>query len=87
MFYSLSNLLLLNHDMIRLIFEIFNNNKRVKKIILVPGLPGKPSAFYIATLERQMLFCRIVLENLLGNLEKSLNNVAITSNFPSLELF
>ena len=71
--------------MIRLIFEIFNNYKRVKKIILVPGLPGKPSAFYIATLE--MLFCRIVLENLLGNLEKSLNNVAITSNFPSLELF
>ena len=53
----------------------------------MPGLPGKPSAFYIATLERQMLFCRIVLENLLGNLEKSLNNVAITSNFPSLELF
>ena len=73
--------------MIRLIFEIFNNYKRVKKIILVPGLPGKPSTFYIATLERQMVFCRMVLENLLGNLEKSLNNVAITSNFPSLELF
>ena len=39
--------LLLNHDMIRLIFEIFNNYKRVKKILLVPGLPGKTGAFYL----------------------------------------